>query len=178
MARLARSIAKRHVRRYMARAPFLKCPAAAIPFVFKLGMVPRVIAVYRDFGEIARSKMVQYRASWPTVADRLLMTYSNALIAIHSFGGCAISYEEMIDQRETAWIDALAACTGLDAGAIAEARARLVVPRAPCDTPPHRLDLRLDHVYADLKALRGRYLPPSQQFLEQLARNNRPRAAR
>ena len=65
---------------------------------------------------------------WPTIADRALHTYRNALIGIHTFGGCAISYEEMVDPQRTA----------LDASAGRLHRARLPGPGrgARQDRPP------------------------------------------
>ena len=71
-----------------------------------------------DFGDLARSKMLLERMPWPTIADRALHTYRNALIGIHTFGGCAISYEEMVDPAQTAW---------LQAGHVREGRAAFLV---------------------------------------------------
>jgi len=171
LTRLYRSRAKRRVRRLMGLGQCVKCSPLAAGYVFKIGLMPQIIAVYRDFGDLARSKMLLERMPWPTIADRALHTYRNALIGIHTFGGCAISYDEMIDPRQTAWLQALADCTGLDYLALAEARGRIARPRPKVNGAGHmfHLDERLDSVERDLRALYGRYMPPSWQYLRAAA---------
>jgi len=175
LARLYRSHAKRRVRAFMARGQCVKCSPLAAAYVFRIGLMPQIIAVYRDFGDLARSKMLLERMTWPTIADRALHTYRNALIGIHTFGGCAISYEEMVDPRQTAWMEALADCTGLDYLALAEARARIARPKPALRGDKHQfhLDDRLDSVERDLKSLHGRYTPPSWQYLRSAAAADR-----
>jgi hypothetical protein len=171
LARLSRSRAKAQVRRLMARGQCVKCSPLAAAYVYKIGLMPQVIAVYRDFGDLARSKMLLERMPWPTVANRALDTYRNALLAIHTFGGCAIAYEDMVDPEQGAWLKALADCTGLDRQALAEARARIARPR-PHPRPAangFHLDDRLDSLARDLAALRGRYVPPSLPYLRAAA---------
>ena len=169
--RLYRSLAKRRVDRLMKRGQCVKCSPLAAAYVFKLGLMPQIIAVYRDFGDLARSKMLLERMQWPMVADRALHTYRNALIGIHTFGGVAISYDEMVDPTQTAWLQAVADCTGLDYLALAEARARIArpKPRLSGEKPQFHLDERLDVVERDLRILRGRYTPPSWQYLRAAA---------
>jgi len=167
LARFLRSRAKARVRQVMARAHYVKASPLAAAYVFKLGLMPQTIAVYRDFGDLARSKMLLERMPWPNVADRALHTYRNALVAIHTFGGCAISYEEMIDPKQVGWLDALADCTGLDRDALLQARNRIVRPRRKetLASETFRLDDRLEAVAKDLRSLHGRYVPPSLSYL-------------
>ena len=171
LTRLYRSLAKRRVRSLMKRGQCVKCSPLAAAYVFKLGLMPQIIAVYRDFGDLARSKMLLERMQWPMIADRALHTYRNALIGIHTFGGCAISYEEMVDPQQTAWLEALADCTGLDYLTLAEARSRIArpEPRRESEKQQFHLDERLDAVERDLRVLRGRYTPPSWQYLRAAA---------
>ena len=171
LTRFYRSLAKRRVRSLMKRGQCVKCSPLAAAYVFKLGLMPQLIVVYRDFGDLARSKMLLERMQWPTIADRALHTYRNALIGIHTFGGCVISYEEMIDPQQTAWLQGLADCTGLDYLALAEARARIVrpKPRLAGEKQLFHLDDRLDSIERDLRVLRGRYTPPSWQYLRAAA---------
>ena len=171
VSRFCRSRAKKRVRKLMALGQCVKCSPLAAGYVFKIGLMPQIIVVYRDFGDLARSKMLLERMPWPTIADRALHTYRNALIGIHTFGGCAISYDEMIDPRQTAWLQALADCTGLDYLALAEARGRIARPRPKVNGAGHmfHLDERLDSVERDLRALYGRYMPPSWQYLRAAA---------
>ena len=171
VSRFYRSRAKARVRKLMSRGQCVKCSPLAAGYVFKIGLMPQVIAVYRDFGELARSKMLLERMPWPTIADRALHTYRNALIAIHTFGGCAISYEEMVDPAQTAWLQAVADCTGLDYQNLAEARARIARPKPRLYGQSHmfHLDERLDSIEHDLRVLSGRYVPPSWHYLRAAA---------
>jgi hypothetical protein len=148
----------------------VKCSPLAAAYAFKLGLMPQLIVVYRDFGDMARSKMLLERMPWPTIANRALYTYRNALIGIHTFGGCAVSYEEMIDPRQTAWLHALADCTGLDRDALIQARDRI---SKPCSKGSQAgafcLDERLTSIEKELRALRGRYIAPSPSYLRAVA---------
>lgn len=171
LSRFYRSRAKKRVRKLMGLAQCVKCSPLAAAYVFKVGLMPQIIAVYRDFGDLARSKMLLERMPWPTIADRALHTYRNALIGIHTFGGCAISYDEMVDPQQTAWLQALADCTGLDYQALAEARGRIARPKPKVNREGQvfHLDERLDSVERDLRVLHGRYTPPSWQYLRAAA---------
>jgi hypothetical protein len=168
LGRFYRSLAKSRVRRLLDKAPFHKSSAYMPPFAHKLGYIPRIIASYRDFGDIARSKLLLQRMTYPAIADRLEMTYRNALIAIHTYGGCAISFEEIADPAETGWVDALSETTGIARDALKDARGKLVKNRRGNDPEKFRLDPRLESLFADLQALKGRYIPPSRQYLRSL----------
>lgn len=167
LSRFYRSRAKRRVKKLMNQGQCVKCSPLAAGYVFKIGLMPQIIAVYRDFGDLARSKMLLERMPWPAIADRAVHTYRNALIGIHTFGGCAISYDEMIDPQQTAWLQALADCTGLDYQALAEARGKIARPKPKMNREAQlfHLDERLDSVERDLRVLHGRYTPPSWQYL-------------
>ena len=171
LSRLYRSRAKKRVKTLMAQGQCVKCSPLAAGYVFKIGLMPQIIAVYRDFGDLARSKMLLERMPWPAIADRALHTYRNALIGIHTFGGCAISYDEMVDPNQTAWLQALADCTGLDYQALAEARGKIARPKPKMNRTAQifHLDERLDSVARDLRVLHGRYTPPSWQYLRAAA---------
>ncbi len=169
IARGYRSRAKRKVGRLLEKAPYHKSSAYMAPYAFKLGYSPRIIASYRQSGALARSKMLLQRTTYPNIVDRIEMTYRNALIGIYTFGGCAVSFEEIIDPGETGWMEALSEMTGMDYAALAEARARLVKSEADGNTSAgFRLDPRLEALYEDLRAIKGRYLPPSTQYLRQI----------
>ena len=168
LGRLYRSRAKKKLNGLLLKAPFHKASAYMPAYAHKLGYIPRVVASYRDFGDIARSKLLLHRMTYPAIADRLEMTYRNALIAIHTYGGCAISFEEIVDPAETGWIDALSETTGIDRGALKVARNQLVKNKHGNDPEKFRLDPRLDALFADLQALKGRYIPPSRQYLRGL----------
>lgn len=166
LARLYRSIAKRKVRRLVGKATYHKSSPFMVTYAYKLGYDPRVIASYRQFDALARSKMLLQRLGYPAIVERLEMTYRNALIGIHSFGGCAVGYEELIDSTETGWADALAQLTGLSQDALLEARAVLVKSNREASGPTFHLDPRLDDLFSELTAIKGRCIPPSKQYLK------------
>lgn len=165
LARGYRSYAKRKVKRLLDKAPYHKSSAYMAPYAFKLGFSPRVIASYRQSGDLARSKMLLQRTTYPTIVERIEMTYRNALIGIHTFGGCAISYEEIIDPDETDWMEALSQLTGIEYDTLMGARQRIVRTTNPGSSTDFRLDARLEALYEDLGAIKGRYIPPSAQYL-------------
>ncbi len=77
----------------------------------------------------------------------------------------------MIDPQQSAWLQALADCTGLDYQALAEARRQLARPKPKVNREAQvfHLDERLDSVEKDLRVLHGRYTPPSWQYLRAAA---------
>ncbi len=163
MARTARSIAKRRARRFLRHVRYTKASAYLAPYAYKLGYAPYVIANYRRFGPLTRSKMLLQRMTWPRVAQQYEITFRNSLVAIHTFGGCTVSFEELVDPGETAWADALAGTTGLDRDTLLRARDDLNIG-APAAEETYSVDPRMDALYDELRALKGMAVPPSRQF--------------
>ena len=88
---------------------------------------------------------------------------------LDTYGGCAVSYEEVVDPDDTAWGDALALTTGLSRNALLAARGKrikdkiLKYPEAVGLSDP-----TADRIYENLRKLKGVAVEPSPQFRRKL----------
>lgn len=176
------SLAKRKLRRLLRDVDAVKSADTDlwIPHLPKMGYAPTVVVPYRDPLGVARSFLMQAKRSWPEVRPSYVRVNRNALLYLHSFGGCAIESTELTDPDQTAWASALGQATGLDAAALLAARDRRL-DRSAAEAPsadhteadarpsPSLADPEADGIYQALRGLKGRALPPSDQGRRRLA---------
>jgi len=127
----------------------------AVQPAFALGYEPRVILSYRRPGPTLESLLAGRKRSPPDrlVAD-YLRVYRQGLALLQAFGGCAVSYEELIDPQASAWCAALAECAGLNAAALAAARQRRLKVAAVPELAPGAYS-EAEALYATLLEWRG-----------------------
>src|SRR5690242_19469581 len=122
-----RTLGKKYLRQALRKAVYVKAMHLdlAIPFAIKLGYFPQLIINYRPFSEQALSSS-QMLMTWSldALAETFNRTYRNALIQVHAYGGCVVSYADLTDHRRTDWATALGQITGLPADKLLETRAR------------------------------------------------------
>ena len=129
---------------------------------FALGYTPRVVLNLRRFEDSLPSTLVGRKHLGP---DELAADYMRigrqGLALMQTFGGCVVTYEDMLAGADGAWVDALAATTGLAADRLRTAvRKRVTAPRrAPLDVPGVYPECASLH--AALSALSGRCFTPS-----------------
>lgn len=175
------SLAKRKLRRLLPAVDAVKAANTDlwIPHLPKMGYAPRVVVAYRDPLGVARSFLMKAKRTWPEVRPYYVRVNRNALLYLHSFGGCAIENTELTDPNETAWAYALGAVTGLDAEALLAARDRRLDPSAAslgggapvsdASATASLADTEVSDIYDALRALKGQTLPPSDQARRRLA---------
>ncbi|WP_420349073.1 hypothetical protein [Pelagibius sp.] len=147
--------------------------------VTKMGYHPRIIVSYRDFAATARSFFILRGLHFHHFAENYSRTYENALMMLDVYGGCAVAFEEMVNPNETAWADALSQATGLPRDRLLHHRDERLKegggrPRetagpdgaAPAANRPKIVleSPRAAAVEAQLRRLKGCYLPPSAQI--------------
>ena len=144
----------------------------------KMGYRPRIIVSYRDFAATARSFFILRGLHFHQFAANYSRTYENALMMLDVFGGCAVSFEEMVNPEETAWAEALSQATGIPADRLLHHRGERLKEGGgkPKDRPSAEAgpssanrpkielsDPRATMVEQQLRQLKGCYLPPSAQ---------------
>lgn len=158
------SSGKRHLARALKKARFLKAVNLdlAVPHAIKLGYFPRIIVSYRTFTEYAvSSSQALASRSLAALQQDYQRIYANALLHLHSFGGCVVSYDDLIDADRLEWANNLAAVTGLSAEALIASRARHLesgddrVPAFPA------LFEAAVQTHAAIDQYKDRVLPPS-----------------
>jgi uncharacterized membrane protein YkvA (DUF1232 family) len=162
-----RSLAKRRLKAALAGADFAKVYGAhkLVRPAFKLGFFPTVILSYRRFEDQALSLgLMHAHASWESLRENYRSIYENGLLLLHTFGGCVVSYEDIVDPANRAWADRLAEVTHLPAEHLLAARDRRVQhPSRPTATAWE--DPEMGRLFDALNLLRERVLPPCPQVL-------------
>jgi hypothetical protein len=110
--------------RLLQKVEFSKYPAAIdlIHVIPKLGYVPKVIVSYRNFDSYSMSAYLKNGGNITRLAYDYVETNNTALLQLNVFGGCSVSYEEVIDLEETDWAQSIADLTGLDFERILKSR--------------------------------------------------------
>lgn len=107
--------------------------------------------------------MSRYRRfGWtlPRITEQYCTVNRTALLQLYTFGGCAISYEELTDQEETDWVEPLGELTGLTSKTMLDCRDQILRdPRH--DDIDETLDPQAEKLYNRLSDLKGKLLEPS-----------------
>ena len=162
------SAGKRHLAHALKQACFLKAVNLdlAVPHAIKLGYFPKVIVSYRPFAEYAVSSS-QMLGSRPVsvLQEDYERIYSNALLQLFSFGGCAVSYDDLVAPDRLDWARSLAEVTGLSAEALLASRARRLSSRDEPVFGLPKLSEPATRIQAAIEQCKGRALPPSAPAL-------------
>jgi hypothetical protein len=82
--------------------------------IYQLGYHPKVIVTYRKFGDYVVSRHLRFGWSLSELIKSYEEINETALLQLHAFGGCAVSYEELTNRNETGWAEALGYLTNLN----------------------------------------------------------------
>ncbi len=125
---LWRSIAKRRLGKALSRAVYSKSRGntLVIPLAPSVGYDPKLIVMYRNFGDVLISDIEKSKNVPSYYAAQLERTFSDAQFLLNRFGGLIIDFDDLVDVKRQAWIEPLAELTGLDAALIARTRSELV----------------------------------------------------
>ncbi len=164
---IRRSLGKRKLRAVLKEAHFIKAGDADlwVWHLTKLGYLPRIITTYRRFSDNARSLFIMAGMGFDDIVDYYCRVNRNALLMLDAYGGCAVSYEEVVDPEQTAWADALALTTGLSRKDLLASRDRRIKGHIQHDPEVVELsDPAADRVYENLRKLKGIVVEPSPQI--------------
>lgn len=158
-----RGLSRIYLRRALKRTAFAKCGDSAIPLLArKLGYRPDIVFLYRHYIDQTFSAHQRHGSDYVELMDKYFSRNATALMTVQFYGGCVVSYEEITDPDETAWAGPLARVTGLDAGRILAARAKIVRPHPPVAQRVVPADARADALLAQLAGFKGRYVEPDR----------------
>ncbi|MEW6119345.1 MAG: hypothetical protein AB1593_04570 [Pseudomonadota bacterium] len=158
-----RGLTRIYLQRALRRAAFAKCGDSAIPLLArKLGYRPSVVFLYRHYVDQTFSAHQRHGSDYVELIDKYFSRNATALMTVQFYGGCVVSYEEIMDANETAWAAALARATGLEADRILASRAKIVRPQPPATARIIPPDARADALLVQLAAFKGRYVEPDR----------------
>lgn len=130
-----------------------------LPYYIKsLGYNVKIILIYRKFEDYVMSHLIKNAGRVKTYKDDYIDMYQTGLVLLNIHGGCAISYDEIVQNTETAWLHALALTTGLDEHKLTEAREKrnrnkLINPNVFKLHEP-----QCDSIYSELQKLKGKQI--------------------
>lgn len=168
---IRRSLGKKKLRKVLKEARFVKAGSMDlwVWHLTKMGYRPRIIATYRRFEDNARSLFVMTGMGFDDIVEYYCRINQNALLMLGVYGGCAVSYEEVVDLDDTAWADALALTTGLSRDALLVARDNRMRDKIQyCPEGIGLSDPTADRIYQELRKLKGVAVEPSPRFRRKL----------
>ena len=170
---IRRSLGKRKLRKVLKEAHFIKADNMDlwVWHLTKMGYHPRIVTTYRRFSDNARSLFIKNGMGFDDIVNYYCRINQNALLMLDAYGGCAVSYEEVVDPEDTAWADALALTTGLGRDALLAARDKRIEGKAQqCPEVVGLSDPTAGRIYEMLRKLKGVAVEPSSQFRRKIKR--------
>lgn len=120
----------------------------------------RIILTYRSFNEFAVSRHRRFGWDLSKIADHYCTVNRTALLQLHTFGGCAISYDELISSDETTWAESLEEITDIAEDKLLKHRKGLL--REPRHKRiPGVFDPKAEKVFAKLRKRKGETISSS-----------------
>ena len=175
-----RSLGKRWLRAGLGRARFAKLYGAhkLVRPAFKIGYFPTVILSYRRIEDQALSLGLMHpHANWEFLRQNYLTVYCNGLWLLNMFGGCVVSYDDILSPADTAWAETLGRATGLPTASLIEARKSRIEDASPAAEASFD-DRTSAPMFEAIQALRGKVIPPSHQALRLWEASRSPGARR
>jgi hypothetical protein len=130
--------------------------------IYQLGYIPRIIVSYRSLESQAASRFLKSGAQATEMVENHINTYATAAVELQVFGGCVVDYDDLVDENECAWAEALGGVTGLQYEAILTSRREIVKPRARAMMSTvldmSVLDARLPLLDATFSGLKGKVI--------------------
>ncbi len=157
----SKRITRKHLTALLENAEFAKSSNLIwlVQRIHQLEYQPVIIASYRKFEDYCVSRYLRFGWDVSRMVEYYTKIYRTTLLQLAIFGGCAISYEEMIDPAETDWSLALSELTGIDHRQLLESRDKLA------KKTPSRLkialpvwDERAEAIYDELYRYKGQVI--------------------
>jgi len=155
-----RYMAKRYAERAFIKADFFKLSNSTLArMAKKQGYHPKLIILYRPFPEYNMSSFLRSGRQYPEMRNHFYQTYTTGMLALNIYGGCVITYEEMITPDENAWISRVSEVTGLAENKLKQSRDELIESRESKRENYFRLpDPELDNLEEAIYKIRDRVI--------------------
>jgi hypothetical protein len=164
-ARLRRGLARKYLKQSLLRAECVKIGDLdlLVQSAFALGYSPRVILNYRRFQDCLVSNVVGRKHSGPdSIAEDYRRIYRQGFELLKIFGGCAISYEEMLTNPAGSWLAALGTVAGLDRSSLQAAATRRIRRSESGALESNASYPECDAIYDRIAAEAGRIFEPTR----------------
>lgn len=163
--RIHRLWAKYLMRRHLGKGCFTKIGSAhrLSQLVRIVGYHPVIILLYRDYRAQFGSAFVRKPFTYSELADKYFNTLATGLLSLSIYGGCVISYEELVDPESTDWAKRLGTTCHIDPAVLLQSRSRLLKVEGGDGVGGYVMqDARLDALMEKLDLLRRMNHQPSR----------------
>lgn len=95
-----------------------------------LGYQPSVLLLYRSFDRYCVSNYLRTGGSYARLLAHYADSVETGILAMKTFGGCVIDFDNVLDLQQTQWARSVAKLTGLESDALLSYRDGIVKPTA------------------------------------------------
>lgn len=95
----------------------------------KIGFLPYVIVIYRDFDSYAISRYKKFGWSYQRIESEYLNVYKTAILQQKIYGGCFINYYDLLCDTKNGWAEKIATHTNLRIKELLNSRKKIVAKR-------------------------------------------------
>lgn len=159
-----RTMAKRSIGKVLSQADYIKhSDADLVRWSRGLGYQPSVILLYRSFNLYCVSNYLRAGGTYERLLSHYADTLETGLLSIATFGGCVVSFDDVINPEQSAWADRVEQVTGLDAQQLLSNRSEVVKPTSQSPNPFMIDNPRIAAIEQAIAAIEDRVTPPSAQ---------------
>lgn len=114
--------------RVMSKAIFAKSSKLIwlVQRIYKLGYKPNIIIQYRRFDDYAASRYLKFGWSVSQLVEEYCSVHETAILQQALFGGCVVSYEDIVNLEEINWAVSISTLTGISQDRLLNKREELV----------------------------------------------------
>jgi len=148
-------------------AKFVKYPPFSehvANIVKEAGFEPVIILIYRKFSDYLRSSMIKSGGTFNEHKQNYISVNQTCFSQLFIFGGCAISYEELMDINEVNWANRLDRLCGLSEKTLLEFRSKTVKEFTNINQIP-QLDDEAERLYQLITSHKGDVITGEKQKL-------------
>lgn len=161
MAAWQKRKAVKQVKHFFEHADFAKYPPLSIyspGIVREAGFEVKIILTFRKFEDFARSIIIKNYVSYQEAKETYINFNRTALFQLLSYGGCAISYETLMDLNSELWANSLGSLCNLSPHDLLNFRKHAVYEYKPNNYLQH--DDKCLNLYNDLLKYEGVVVSP------------------
>jgi len=128
-----------------------------------LGYQPSVLVLYRSFDRYCVSNYLRSGGNYSKLLSHYADSIETGLLAMATFGGCVVCFDEVIDPHQTSWAHNVSRVTGLDAAQLLAYRDKVVKPSASEPNPLNISDPRLTAIEQAIESCKNKVFTASAQ---------------
>ncbi|MEP5255634.1 MAG: hypothetical protein ABJQ39_11290 [Winogradskyella arenosi] len=126
------------------------------------GFEPRIILIYRKFSDYLRSSMIKSGGTFNDHKQNYMSVNQTCFAQLFIYGGCAITYEELMDLDEVSWAKRLSNLCNLNEEVLLDFRSKTVKEFENINQIP-QLDDEAAHLYQLISAHKNNIIIGEQQ---------------